>query len=267
MPVVRLDLSYDGSNFHGFARQPNVRTVQGWLEEGLAQVLGESFETIGAGRTDRGVHARHQVVSFDMGALPDLGRLRRSLDGVLGPEVSVWSVTEVPDGFSARFSPVWRSYRYFIDPRPATDPLVRGWTWHVGRPLDGEAMNRAAGGFVGEHDFASFCRQREAATSVREVLEAGWAEEAERFVFRVRARAFCHQMVRSLVGFCVDVGLGRAAAASVGEVIAARDRHAVGTVAPPHGLVLWEVGFGQSVEGLGLSSSDLIGRFGPVPVP
>lgn len=243
MPVIRLDLAYDGSGFHGFARQPQVRTVQGELESALARVLGTEPETTGAGRTDAGVHARHQVVSFTVDEPPDLARLRRALDGILGPEMAVTAATLAPDDFNARFSPTWRSYRYFIDCRPATDPLRRTWVWHLGRELDLQAMREAARGFVGEHDFASFCRRRAGATTIRTVLEAAWERDGPRHCFRVRARAFCHQMVRSLVGFSVDVGLGRVPADSVGGVIGARDRQRVGTVAPPHGLVLWEVGF------------------------
>jgi tRNA pseudouridine38-40 synthase len=242
MAAVRIDLAYDGSGFHGFARQPGIRTVQGCLEDALERILGRRYETTGAGRTDTGVHARHQIVTFETEVLPDCDRLRRALDGVLGPEISVQGVAQAADDFNARFSPTWRSYRYFVDPRPAADPLTRAWVWHVAKPLDVEAMNRAAAGFVGIHDFASFCRRRSGATTEREVLEAAWVEEDGRLVFEVRARAFCHQMVRSLVGFCIDVGLGRAAAESVANVIAARDRQAVGTVAPPRGLVLWEVG-------------------------
>ena len=243
MPVIRLDLAYDGTDFHGFARQPQVRTVQGELEKALARVLGFDCETTGAGRTDAGVHARHQVVSFSSGELPDLTRLRRALDSVLGPEISVAAATEAPDDFNARFSPTWRSYRYFIDSRPAADPLTRNWVWHLARDLDLSAMGEAARGFVGEHDFASFCRRRPEATTTRTVLVARWDMDGPRHCFQVRARAFCHQMMRSLVGFCVDVGLGRVPADSVGDVIAARARQRVGTVAPPHGLVLWEVGF------------------------
>lgn len=243
MPVVRLDLSYDGTSFHGFARQPNVRTVQGELEEALERILGESHETTCSGRTDRGVHARHQVVTFPVAETPDLARLRRSLDSYLGGEVSVWKATEAPADFDARFSPTWRRYRYFVDTRPAGDPLTRNWVWHLGRELDLAAMNQAALSLVGEQDFASFCRRREGATTVREVLEATWAPEEPRTVFEVRARAFCHQMVRSLVGLSIDVGLGRVKPTAVPAIIAARDRQAVGTVAPPHGLVLWEVGF------------------------
>lgn len=242
MPVIRLDLAYDGSGFRGFARQPDVRTVQGDLEEALGRLLDEVPETTCAGRTDAGVHARHQIVSFEVDELPDLERLRRGVDGILGGEVSVWSAREAPEGFNARFTPTWRSYRYFIDTGESADPLTRSWNWHIGRPLLVEPMNRAAAGFGGLHDFASFCRRRPGATTEREVLEAGWSEEGSRLIFSIRARAFCHQMVRSLVGFCVDVGLGRIPPESVEEVMAARDRSRVGTVAPPHGLILWEVG-------------------------
>lgn len=240
--VVRLDLAYDGAGFHGFARQSGLRTVQGVIEDALEQVLGERPDTTCAGRTDAGVHARHQIVTFEIDSVPDLDRLRRSVDHMVGQEVSVWSAAEAPAGFNARFSPLWRAYRYQIDPRPAADPLARQWVWHLARPLDMAAMNQAARGLVGVHDFASFCRARPGATTEREVLEASWAADGPRVVFAVRARAFCHQMVRSMVGFCVDVGLGRVPADSVGAVLAARDRQAVGTVAPPHGLTLWEVG-------------------------
>lgn len=241
MAVVRLDLAYDGSGFHGFARQPDLRTVQGELETAMERVLGERPDTTCAGRTDRGVHARHQIVTFEVSEVPDLDRLVRSLNGLVGPEVAVSAARVAPDGFNARFSPTARSYRYFVDPRPAADPLTRGWVWHVGRPLDLESMNEAARHLVGSHDFASFCRQREGATTDRTVMSAEWVREDPRIVFHVSARAFCHQMVRSLVGHCIDVGLGRRQAGDTPAVLAARNRQAVGTVAPAHGLVLWAV--------------------------
>ena len=243
MPVVRLDLAYDGSGYHGFARQPNVRTVQGDLDDALLRVLGVAVETTCAGRTDAGVHARQQVVSFEVDEVDDLERLRRGLDGVLGPEVSVWSAVEAAEGFDARFSPTWRAYRYFIETRPTADPLTRNWTWHLGRSLDIDYMNGAAAHFVGPHDFASFCRRREGATTHREVLDAEWEESDGRTIFSVRARAFCHQMVRSLAGHCVDVGLGRVPASATPDILAAGDRQQVGTIAPARGLILWEVGF------------------------
>jgi tRNA pseudouridine38-40 synthase len=243
MAVVRIDLAYDGTGFHGFARQRGLRTVQGELESVLERVLGQPVETTCAGRTDAGVHARHQVVSFSWPHLDDPEGLRRSLRGLLGPEVAIRSVGEAEEGFDARFSPVGRHYRYFVDSSDAPDPLTRHWVWAVGEELDLEAMNAASAGLVGTHDFASFCRRREGATTEREVLAAAWVVRSPLLVFEVSARAFCHQMVRSMTGLCIDVGLGRVPAGSVGEVLAARDRNAVGTVAPPHGLVLWQVSF------------------------
>lgn len=243
MPVLRIDLAYDGSDFHGFASQPTQRTVQGVIDGALERILGHSVDTTCAGRTDAGVHARHQVMSLSVEALPDTVRLRRSLDRMVGSEVSIGEVSVVDDGFNARFSPTWRRYRYFVDGGEAADPLRRRWAWHVGRPLDRGAMNEAAASMVGSHDFASFCRRREGATTERTVFDAVWSDDESLVVFEVRARAFCHQMVRSMTGHCVDVGLGRVDAAVTGEVLARRDRGAVGTVAPPHGLVLWEVGF------------------------
>lgn len=243
MTVLRLDLAYDGGGFHGFARQEGFRTVQGVVEAALEQVLGGPVKTTCAGRTDAGVHARHQVVSFEWSEPVETDRLRRSLHRMVGPEVTVASVTPASDDFDARFSAVRRSYRYFVDPTEQPDPLSRAWVWNVARPLDVEAMNEAASGLIGPHDFASFCRRREGATTRREVLEARWFQDGALIVFDVSARAFCHQMVRSMTGFCVDVGCGRVPAHSVGAVLDARDRNAVGTVAPPHGLILWEVAF------------------------
>lgn len=243
MAVIRIDLAYDGAEFHGFARQPAVRTVQGELEMGLERILGGPVETTCAGRTDAGVHARHQVISFEVDETPDLAWLRRALDSVVGDEVAISSATVAGEDFNARFAPTFRRYRYFVDPRTAANPLHRNWVWHVGTPLDIEAMDRAAAHYVGEHDFASFCRQREGATTMRTVLGASWSEDGGLGVFEVKARAFCHQMVRSLVGLGMDVGRGSIEAASVPSVIEGRDRQLVGTVAPPHGLILWEVGF------------------------
>lgn len=241
---LRLDISYDGTGFHGFARQPRVRTIQGEIEKALVTLIGEEVVTVGAGRTDAGVHARTQVLSFQSDADVDLDRVRRGVAGMVGPEIAVLALSVVPEDFDARFSASWRSYRYFIEVAPWQNPLRRNWTWHVGRSLDVDAMAQTAQGFLGEHDFASFCRAHEGRTTVRTIDEVEWSAEGTRLVFAVTAKAFCHQMVRSLVGFSVEVGLGRAPASSVGEVLAARDRSAARNVAPPHGLVLWEVGYG-----------------------
>ncbi len=239
----RLDLAYEGTGFRGYARQPGLRTIQGELEEALKTVLGDAIETAVAGRTDAGVHARDQVVSFDAeGVDPD--RLRRSLNGILGAEISVKEVFEVDADFDARFSAKWRRYCFVVDQSSAADPLDRHRVWHVGRDLDVSAMRSAIAPLIGEHDFSSFCRSIEGRTNVRRVEEAAWNHlENGQLVFWIRANAFCQQMVRSVVGFCYDVGRGFSRAEAAESVLAARDRSAVATVAPPHGLTLWEVGY------------------------
>jgi tRNA pseudouridine38-40 synthase len=243
MTTYRLDLSYDGSGYRGFARQDGQRTVQGELESALTTILGEAVTTVAAGRTDAGVHARQQVLSFDLAGEADVDSTLRRLNGLVGPEVVANRLEAAADGFSARFSAKWRRYRYFVDPTSSPDPLLRAWVWHWGRPLDVTAMEQAAADMVGEHDFTSFCRAASGRSSVRTVLEAGWTNEGRLLVFDVKAAAFCHQMVRSMVGFCVAAGTGKVDPDSLEEVLAARDRNAAPEIAPPHGLILWEVGY------------------------
>ena len=241
MPTYRLDIGYDGSGFHGYARQPNVRTVQGELENALATLCGIHIDTEVAGRTDAGVHARHQVVSFRATAL-DAHRVAKSLRKLLAPEISIVRCVEVDDGFSARFSATYRRYRYLVLNRPHLDPLRRHVTWHVAEPLDVVAMGMSAKAMVGEHDFASFCRKAEGKSTVRTVLDAGWQACSDDILqFDVRGLAFCHQMVRSLVAFCVEVGRGRIDPEVTEEVLDARDRNRARGAAPSNGLILWEV--------------------------
>lgn len=244
MPTYRLDVAYDGSGFRGYARQGGLRTVQGELEAALQTVLGAPVDSSVAGRTDAGVHARGQVVSFEFDDPVETDRLLRSVNGIVGPEIAVNSVVTVPDGFNARFSARWRRYRYLLDTHPAADPLKRHIAWHVGDRLDTTAMEQVAMALVGEHDFTSFCRSVEGKSNVRRVEEASWVAEEGVLSFWVKANAFCHQMVRSVVGYSYDVGRGFSDVALVADVIAARDRSRVATVAPPHGLTLWEVGYG-----------------------
>jgi len=246
---VRLDLSYDGSAYRGFARNPGVPTVGGELEERLGALCGEPVELTCAGRTDAGVHARRQVVTFDAPAdRIDLDRWVRSLNKQGGGRVAVVAAGVVPDHFDARFSATWRRYRYFVRNRPAPDPFRSHLSWWVPEPLDHAAMEAAAPAFVGRHDFAAFCRRAHRADGTplpleREVLDTGWADEGEELRFEIRARAFCHQMVRSIVGTLVDVGRGRIPADAIADVIASGDRSRAGQLAPPHGLVLWDVGY------------------------
>jgi tRNA pseudouridine38-40 synthase len=242
MSTYRLDITYDGTSFHGYARQRDVRTVQGVLEAALARAIGP-VETTVAGRTDAGVHARQQVVSFGTETTVDVERLIRSLNSLLPNDVAAVACSEVEDGFSARFTALSRSYRYTILNRPARDPLRRSTTWHIPETLDVQAMQHAAGAFIGEHDFASLCRKAEGRSTIREVLEASWVRDGDIVEFRVTATAFCHQMVRSMVALCVEVGRGRVDTGDVVGILAARDRAAAKGAAPPQGLVLWGVGY------------------------
>jgi len=243
MATFRIDFGYDGSGFHGYARQEGVRTVQADLEDALFRLTGP-VDTEVAGRTDKGVHATGQVVSFVAEVGLDVDRVRRSLNRQLAPEIAVSSVRVVPNGFSARFSAIARAYRYFVLNREAPDPFLARTSWHYETPLDAGAMGQAALHLVGEHDFSSFCRKARGRSMVRLVRHAEWSDAGDGLlVFDVEAGSFCHQMVRSFVVLCVEVGRGRVDADDVPGIIAARDRHAAKGAAPPHGLTLVRVDY------------------------
>ncbi len=219
--------------------------MQGEIEAALAAVIGEPVETTGAGRTDAGVHARRQVLSFRTGASFDLDAVTRAVTGMSGGEIVGVACVVADREFDARFSARSRTYRYHVDDGPHPDPLRRHTTWHVGRPLDIDRMNVAMSHVVGEHDFASFCRRREGATTTRTVTSAAWKRRDD-VILSISAKAFCHQMVRSLVGLSVSAGAGRTDPGTVPDIIAALDRSAAPQIAPPHGLVLWDVEYGTS---------------------
>ena len=243
---VRLLVAYDGGGFSGFAPNPGVRTVGGMLKAAVERVVRHEVVLSMAGRTDAGVHARGQVVSFDARAEGlDLPRLQRALNRMLRPAIAVRSAEVADRGFDARFSARARRYRYLVLNRPTPDPFLAATAWHVQAPLDLPRMRLACDPLIGEHDFASFCRRPKGdgeASLVRRVLDARWTDEAEGLLrFDIEATAFCHQMVRSIVGTLVDVGRGRLRAGQVKGILAARDRSAAGEPAPPHGLSLEEV--------------------------
>ncbi|HSF84936.1 MAG TPA: tRNA pseudouridine(38-40) synthase TruA [Acidimicrobiia bacterium] len=243
MPVYRLDLAYDGSGFHGYARQPGVRTVQGDLEAALFHHTG-AVDTFVAGRTDKGVHAAGQVASFATDAPLDSDRVRRSLNRQLAPEIAVLALAVAPDDFHARFSATGRSYRYLVLDREAPDPFLAATAWHYGQGLDERAMDAATAALVGEHDFASFCRRSGDRSTIRLVRSAGWMRvRVGLLAFDIEASSFCHQMVRSAVALSVEVGRGRVDAAAVPAIIEAKDRHAAKGAAPPHGLTLMRVDY------------------------
>jgi tRNA pseudouridine38-40 synthase len=239
---LALTVAYDGTEFRGFAEQPRQRTVAGVLREALAQALhGDLADLAGAGRTDAGVHAWGQVVSCSTGAAVDPQRLAAGLTRRLGPEVVVREARVVDPGFHARHSATDRTYRYTVVNRPVPDPFLARFSWWVPEPLEIARLRLGADPFVGEHDFAAFCRKGpEGSTTVRRVLRSHWDVLDDGVLrYEIRATAFCWQMVRSVVGTLVDIGRGRRTAGDVLTILRARDRARAGRLAPRAGLGLW----------------------------
>jgi tRNA pseudouridine38-40 synthase len=261
---VRLVVAYDGGPFHGFAVNAGVRTVGGVLTDALSTVLGHAVELTCAGRTDKGVHARGQVVTFDAAAdRVDLAALTRSVNKMCGPSIAVREAAVVDDSFDARFSATARRYHYRIWNRPAPDPFQAHFAWHVDEPLSLPALVLACDPLIGEHDFAAFCRRPkrrdgEPASLVRRVTEACWVDEGDgNLRFEIEASSFCHQMVRSIVGTLVEIGRGRRHAGDLLGIIRSGDRHRAGELAPPQGLILWAVRYpGWSSADGGSARSD-----------
>ncbi|MEA5453444.1 tRNA pseudouridine(38-40) synthase TruA [Sinomonas sp. JGH33] len=269
---VRLDVAYDGGPFSGWAVQPGLRTVQGSLEEALELILRRPVRVVVAGRTDAGVHARGQVVHLDLEAgewasLPRRSdsppeevlarRLRGALSRVLAEETGALEVRRAvvpPAGFDARFSALWRRYSYRIADRPEQwDPTLRGITlWHKA-PLDVGRMNGAAAQLLGLRDFLAFCKPREGSTTVRELQDFSFERTHDGVVVaHVRADAFCHNMVRALVGSALRVGEGIERPEWLHERMLARVRDAKTRLAPAHPLVLEEVGYPETGAELAL---------------
>ncbi len=245
---VRIDLSYDGGGFSGWARQPGQRTVQQVLGDALSRVLRADppVQLTVAGRTDAGVHARGQVAHADLATSAWLDAesvILRRLAGLLPDDVRVRRIGPAPDGFDARFSALSRRYSYRVcDDVTGPDPLRRYDTLWYRRGLEIDAMNEAAGLLLGEHDFAAFCRRREGATTVRELLSFSWARpEATVAEATVVADAFCHSMVRALVGALLKVGEGARPPSWPAQVLMAQVRAPGVPVVPPYGLCLEEV--------------------------
>jgi tRNA pseudouridine38-40 synthase len=268
----RLLVAYDGRPFRGVAAQPGLPTVVGTLAAALARTLRlpEPPAMTVAGRTDAGVHARGQVLHVDLPAtLPDVrgpdgprpigpDELRRALNRQVAPSVVVREVEPAPPGFDARRSATARRYRYLVWNAPVPDPLLAPVSWHVAEPLDLRGMANAADAVIGEHDFRAFCRRPPGTgpdqALVRRVTDAGWsvpggpevadAGPGRLLRFEIEAGSFCHQMVRSLVAVLVDVGRGRANAATVTGLLRAGRRSGALQPAPAHGLCLVEVTYG-----------------------
>ena len=254
---LRMEIAYDGARFRGVAENTDVHTVIGVVRPVLERSLGHDIEVSIAGRTDAGVHARAQVISFDVRALPDgAGALSPRIDGDelcrainrnLAPTIVAQSCGPVGPEFDARFSAHWRHYRYTVLNRRIPDPFLAATAWWVGTPHDINAMRLACDPILGGHDFSSFCRRPKTTAEfsmTRRVLLAEWHDLGDDLLrFDIRANAFCQQMVRSLVGTMVDMGRGHLRAGDMTAILASGDRSRAGMVAPPEGLCLWEVGY------------------------
>lgn len=237
-----MDIAYLGAGFHGFAAQPGLRTVGGQLIRALERTLRHTVELVCAGRTDAGVHAWGQVVSFDARAGVDVTALRRALNKALRPAIVVRDAGIVDGTFDARHSATGRSYRYTVLNCPFPNPFLAATTWHVEPTLDLSSLRLACDPLYGEHDFASFCRRPPGGSLVRLVRRAEWADLGDGLLrFEIEASSFCQQMVRAIVGTMVDIGVGKRRAGEMAGILRARQRAVAGRLAPPHGLCLWEV--------------------------
>lgn len=247
MATYRMVVAYDGAPFHGFARQPDVSTVQETIETAMHKILGAPVTTSAAGRTDAGVHALGQVMSFNTDLEVEPDRLVPRLNAMCAPAISVLEAEQAADGFDARFSAVARTYEYGIFTRPEPDPFARHTTWHFPHPLDADAMGKAAGALLGEHAFDSFGRVEEGRNPVRRVESIEIEQDGYLTTIRITANSFIQQMVRSIVGTLVQVGTGKTDPEEMDRILHARDRSKAGPVAPPHGLFLVAVDYPQEL--------------------
>lgn len=233
-----MAVEYDGTNFCGFQRQPNVRTVAGVLEDALEEIFRERIAVTGAGRTDSGVHATGQVISCALPRSFSVERLPVALNGILPGDLSARDAAEVPEEFSARRSAADRTYLYYILNDRGRSALVARYAWHVYRSLDADRMRQAAAHLLGEHDYRSFCALPERGGTRRKVLSLDVERDGYLLGIAITADGFLHHMVRAIVGTLVECGRGRREPDSVPDTLAARDRSAAGVNAPPHGLYL-----------------------------
>lgn len=241
---LRLTLDYEGTVYQGWQRQPSGPTVQETLERALTTALREPVRVRAAGRTDAGVHAHGQVAAARVTRVPeDLGRLQRSLNALVPPDVAVREIALVDDAFDPRRDARSRVYEYRILNAPSPSPFWRRYAWHIVDALDAAAMDTAAAALLGEHDFAAFRAADPAAprSTVRRVLESRVQARAPLLVYRVEATAFLKHMVRNVVGTLVEVGRGERPPAAIAELLAGRDRTRAGPTAPAHGLALMDV--------------------------
>ena len=248
MRNLKITLSYDGAEFSGWQVQPDAATVQGTLASAIGRITGEKVLPHGSGRTDAGVHALAQVVTFVTESSVPTENFVKALNDILPASVRVLEVTEAPPEFHARHSARAKTYRYRIYRGAICPPFLARYVWHYPYPLDELAMERAAARVVGEHDFTSFAavdpergRDQEPALNVRRIFSSVWERTAEELVYTVRGSGFLHHMVRNLVGTFILVGRGTLQGEDVMRILEARRRSAAGATAPASGLYLVNV--------------------------
>jgi len=240
--TYRVVLEYDGTDFAGFQFQPAIRTVAGEVERALSQIFDAPVKVTCAGRTDAGVHASGQVISFRGRDTFPVEKLALALYSVLPRDLSARDAARTGDDFSARHSALERRYEYRVLNRPSPSAVLRRYVHHEYRSIDDTRMREAAAHLIGEHDFVTFCSELpEKGTTVRELRAVGIVRDGEHLSFSVRGASFLHRMVRIIVGTLLDVGAGRREPDDVAAMLAARDRRAGGLTAPAHGLTLVEV--------------------------
>jgi tRNA pseudouridine38-40 synthase len=244
---IRLLLEYDGTRYHGWQRQADAATIQQTLEEALARLTGEQVTLIGSGRTDAGVHARGQVANLRTTSAIPLKAFRDGLNSMLPSDIAVLAAVEAPPEFHARKSAQAKTYEYRILNRPIRSPLHHHYAWWIAPPLDLAAMARASAVLPGEHDFSAFrASGSDNHNPVRRVLAAGWCDSEGGWLnFRITATGFLRGMVRSLVGTLVEAGRGKMPATALADLLASGARHLAGPTAPPQGLYLVEVFYGD----------------------
>jgi tRNA pseudouridine38-40 synthase len=247
---LKIKLAYDGTNFSGWAKQPDRRTVQEEFEKAFATIVRHQCESIVAGRTDAGVHATAQIIHIDVPESTDLSDLAYRLNRLLDIDLRVLEIEAAPEGFHARFSALRRHYQYqIVDANKAINPLDRydRASWY--RPLDLARLNEASSLLLGEHDFAAFCKFREGATTIRTLEKFQWERKADGLlVAQVVADAFCYSMVRNLVGSAVCVAEGRFEPSWIAEMLANRERISESMVFPAEGLTLVQVDYPNNAQ-------------------
>src|SRR6201993_2104330 len=250
MRNLKLTLSYDGSEFAGWQVQPGRATIQGTLCSAIGRITGEKVLPQGSGRTDAGVHALAQVVTFMTESSVPTGNFVKALNDILPASVRVLDVAEMPAGFHARHAARAKSYRYRIYRGAICPPFLARYVWHYPYPLNEQAMERAAAMVVGEKDFTSFAavdpergREAETRSNVRTIFSSAWERVGEELIYRVKGSGFLHHMVRNLVGTFLLVGRGTLQADDITRILEARDRSAAGATAPASGLYLVQVDY------------------------